>query len=172
MAFSHILGMGVYSSSEAGRYIAAFAPLVPLMYLDTAVDSILKGLGQQVYCMKVNILDAGLSLILVLTLVPRFGIWGYVACVYITETVNAALSISRMLAVTKIRFLLRWVTVPGLSSLAACSSVRLLTSFMHTSLPMPLQIAFTVLVYAILLILSRSVSRTDIRYVKKMLLRT
>ncbi len=172
LAFSHILGMGVYSSSEAGRYIAAFAPLVPLMYLDTAVDSILKGLGQQVYCMKVNILDAGLSLILVLTLVPRFGIWGYVACVYITETVNAALSISRMLAVTKIRFLLRWVAVPGLSSLAACSGVRLFTSFLHTSLQLPLQIAFTVVVYATLLILSRSVSRTDIRYVKKMLLRT
>ena len=172
LAFSHALGMGVYDSSEAGRYIAAFAPLVPLMYLDTSVDSILKGLGQQVYCMKVNILDAGLSLILVLTLVPRFGIWGYVACVYITETVNAALSISRMLAVTKIRFLLRWVAVPGLSALAACSGVRLLTSFLHTSLPMPLQIGLTILIYVILLILSRSITRLDIQYAKKMLLRT
>lgn len=172
LAFSHALGTGVYDSAEAGRYIAAFAPLVPLMYLDTSVDSILKGLGQQVYCMKVNILDAGLSLILVLTLVPHFGIWGYVACVYITETVNAALSISRMLAVTKIRFRLRWVAVPALSVLAACTGVRLLTSFMHLVPPMPVQIAAAAVMYIILLLAFRSISRSDIQYAKKMLLHT
>ena len=142
------------------------------MYLDTSVDSILKGLGQQVYCMKVNILDAGLSLILVLTLVPHFGIWGYVACVYITETVNAALSISRMLAVTKIRFRLRWVAVPALSVLAACTGVRLLTSFMHLVPPMPVQIAAAAVMYIILLLVFRSISRSDIQYAKKMLLHT
>lgn len=172
LAFSHTLGMSVYDSTEAGRYIAAFAPLVPLMYLDTSVDSILKGLGQQVYCMKVNILDAGLSLILVLTLVPRFGIWGYVVCVYITETVNAALSISRMLAVTKIRFRFSWAAVPGLCIMLSCTGVRLLTSFMHIGSPSSVQIALTVLIYVILLVLFRSVSRNDIQYAKKMLLHT
>lgn len=172
LAFSHILGISVYDSAEAGRYIAAFAPLVPLMYLDTSVDSILKGLGQQVYCMKVNILDAGLSLILVLTLVPRFGIWGYVVCVYITETVNAALSISRMLAVTKIRFQLSWAAVPGLSVLLSCTGVRLSTSFLHNVPHSGVQIALTIFIYVILLILFGSVSRRDIQYAKKMLLRT
>ncbi len=172
LAFSHTLGMSVYDSAEAGRYIAAFAPLVPLMYLDTSVDSILKGLGQQVYCMKVNILDAGLSLILVLTLVPRFGIWGYVVCVYITETVNAALSISRMLSVTKIRFRSSWAAVPGLSILLSCTGVRLLTSFMHISSPSSVQIALTVFIYVILLVLFRSISRSDIQYAKKILLHT
>lgn len=172
LAFSHTLGMSVYDSAEAGRYIAAFAPLVPLMYLDTSVDSILKGLGQQVYCMKVNILDAGLSLILVLTLVPCSGIWGYVVCVYITETFNAALSISRMLSVTKIRFRFSWAVIPGLSILLSCTGVRLLTSFMHIGFPNSVQIALTVLIYVILLILFRSVSCSDIQYAKKMLLHT
>jgi len=172
LAFSHTLGISVYDSAEAGHYIAAFAPLVPLMYLDTSVDSILKGLGQQVYCMKVNILDAGLSLILVLTLVPRLGIWGYVVCVYITETVNAALSISRMLAVTKIRFRFSWCAVPGLSILLSCTGVRLLASFMHIGSPSSVQIALTVLIYVILLVLFRSVSHSDIQYAKKMLQHT
>lgn len=172
LAFSHTLGMSVYDSAEAGRYIVAFAPLVPLMYLDTSVDSILKGLGQQVYCMKVNILDAGLSLILVLTLVPHFGIWGYVVCVYITETVNAALSISRMLAVTKIRFRFSWVVIPGLAVLLSCTGMRLFTSFLHTAPCGSVQIAVTVLIYVFLLILFGSVSRADLRYAKKMLLHT
>ncbi len=172
LAFSHTLGMGVYSSAEAGRYIAAFAPLIPLMYLDTSVDSILKGLGQQVYCMKVNILDAGLSLILVCTLIPHFGIWGYVICVYITETVNAALSISRMLAVTKIRFRLRWVGIPALSVLTACTGIRLLGAYMHMVPPTPVQIAVTVFIYVFLLLAFRSISRSDLKYAKKMLLRT
>jgi stage V sporulation protein B len=35
-----------------------FAPLVPIMYVDTVVDSMLKGLGEQVSSMRFNIIDA------------------------------------------------------------------------------------------------------------------
>ena len=115
-AFGSELGVSLYKSAEAGRYIVIMAPLVPVMYLDTAVDSMLKGLSQQVYCMRVNILDACLSLLLVLTLVPRMGVGGYILCVYITEIVNAALSLSRLLSVTGLRS--GSVSLPGFSFMA------------------------------------------------------
>ena len=47
------------------EYIKLLAPLIPLMYLDGSVDSMLKGLGQQVYSMRVNILDSLLSVVLI-----------------------------------------------------------------------------------------------------------
>ena len=96
LSFGEALGEKIYSSADAGAYAKLIAPLIPVMYLDTAVDCVLKGIGEQVYCMKVNIIDAALSLILVLTVLPRFGLYGYIFCVYLTEIVNFIMSITKM----------------------------------------------------------------------------
>ncbi len=101
-AFSEFLGVGVYGSAEAGKYIKFTAAMVPVMYLDMATDAMLKGLGEQVYSMRVNIIDSASSLILVLILVPKFGIGGYVASVYFCEGLNCVLSMLRLKKVTKI----------------------------------------------------------------------
>ena len=45
----------IYPGTDAGRYIRLLAPLIPVMYIDTTVDSMLKGLGEQLYCMTVSI---------------------------------------------------------------------------------------------------------------------
>jgi stage V sporulation protein B len=97
------------------------------MYLDTSVDSILKGLGHQLYSMIINIADATLSVILVRMLLPRFGIMGYIATVYFTESVNAALSITKLLLVTKTRVrVLDWIAKPILAAIISCCAVRLI----------------------------------------------
>ena len=101
--FSYELGKVIYPASDAGVYIKMIAPLIPIMYLDTSVDAMLKGLGEQVYSMGVNIVDSMLSVILVIILLPKFGITGYIMTVYFTETVNATLSITRLLQVSKIK---------------------------------------------------------------------
>ena len=98
--FAYELGNTIYPDTDAGRYIRMIAPLIPVMYLDTATDALLKGLGQQVYSMGVNIVDSLLSVILVIVLLPKFGIEGYVMTVYFTELINATLSITRLLLVT------------------------------------------------------------------------
>ena len=93
--WSDWLGMSLYKNAEVGGFIRAMVPLVPVMYLDTVIDCVLKGLGEQVYSMKVNILDAAVSALLVWLLVPGFGITGYAATIYIAELLNFALSIAR-----------------------------------------------------------------------------
>ncbi|OLA56794.1 MAG: hypothetical protein BHW37_05410, partial [Firmicutes bacterium CAG:272_52_7] len=90
---SYDLGMAVYGSTYAGRCIRVLAPLIPVMYLDTAVDSALKGIGEQVYTMKVNIADAFISVIAVWLLVPLLGLDGYIAVIFISEIFNFDLSI-------------------------------------------------------------------------------
>ena len=77
LVFSEELGYLFYSSYEAGRYIAVLALVVPIMYLDHVSDAILKGIGEQVYSMLVNISDAVLSIVLVIVLIPRMGVFGY-----------------------------------------------------------------------------------------------
>lgn len=129
MCFSYELSNTVYPTANAGKYILMIAPLIPVMYLDTSVDGILKGLGEQVYCMGVNIVDALLSVILVWLLLPKMGITGYILTVYFTETVNAALSIARLFTVTKVRpRIFQWVITPLISIILSCSAARFMAS--------------------------------------------
>ena len=103
ICFAEPLGILIYQSREAAGYIRLFASLVPVMYLDTTVDGMLKGLGQQMHSMFYNIVDASLSVFLVWTLMPEIGIYGYVVCVFVTELINLACSLSRLLNVTNAR---------------------------------------------------------------------
>lgn len=119
-AFSDAFGSVVYNSSGAGKYVLLLAPLVPIMYLDTATDSILKGMGEQVFCMKVNMFDSFVSVLIVFLAVPRFGIYGYIAEILFCEVMNTAMSISRLVKKTKFRINIS-KALPLFSSLAFLS---------------------------------------------------
>lgn len=100
LLFSEELGLILYKSSEVGKYVRAFVLLTPLMYLDNVTDGMLRGLGEHMYCMRVSIADAALSVILLWSLLPRFGIAGYIFAVYLTEAFNFLLSLSRLYRVS------------------------------------------------------------------------
>lgn len=94
------LGDLLYHSSAAGCYIKIFAPMVLFLYLDAVVDGMHKGLGQQVACVRYNTLTNVLDVIGLYTLLPRFGVAGYVLTYAVSHLVNFFLSIRRLLLVT------------------------------------------------------------------------
>lgn len=126
-AFAGELGQTLYRSAEAAKYLLLLAPLIPVMYLDTAVDSMLKGLGEQIFTMKVNVLDALISVCAVSLLVPRMGILGYVAVIILSEMINFGFSLWRLKRVTgvKPRFL-RQLLLPLWGVLGAMALSRLI----------------------------------------------
>ena len=101
--FADKLGVRIYSSPEAGDYLRPLAPLIPIMYTDMVADGCLKGLGQQLWCMGINLLDALLGVLLVWQVLPVFALKGYICIIYFNECLNFALSIMRLRKVTKIR---------------------------------------------------------------------
>ena len=101
--FADKLGVRIYSSPEAGDYLRLLAPLIPIMYTDMVADGCLKGLGQQLWCMGINLLDALLGVLLVWQVVPVFALKGYICIIYFNECLNFALSIMRLRKVTRIR---------------------------------------------------------------------
>ncbi len=130
LGFSHEIGHAFYPGTEAGRQLSYIAPLIPVMYLDSAVDAMLKGLGEQVHCMKINIADSALSLLLVFLLLPSLGLRGYFIVLYVCELVNAALSLCRLLSVTGLRLSpLRLVAKPVLAVILATAAVRFFSAF-------------------------------------------
>lgn len=136
--FAEPLGHRLYGSAEAGAYITALAVVVPLMYFDHVTDAMLKGIGEQVYSMWVNISDSLLSILLVALLLPRFGIYGYVAVIICMEGYNLALSFWRL--GRRIPFSLtvgRTVVLPLSASLGAGVLTHCLFSPNGSTVPLP-----------------------------------
>lgn len=104
LALGERLGTVLYSSPDAGAFIRLFALIVPVMYLDMLADGCLKGLGEMMFCMYVNIADAGLSALLVWLLLPRWGLAAYLFVICFTEAFNFALSLWRLRRVSGLRF--------------------------------------------------------------------
>lgn len=170
ISYSGELGLVIYPHTETARYIRLLAPLIPVMYLDTTVDSMLKGLGDQVYCMAVNILDSLLSVFLVWFLLPRFGIMGYVITIYATEFVNFTFSATRLIEKSgMLPKLIKWVSKPLLCIVGATCMARVLFSFVTLpfllgGLRLTVHIATTALLYLLLAVVTFSIDREDIRW--------
>ena len=95
-ALAPLIGEGLYSSPDCAGYIRLLCPLVPAMYIDTVVDGCLKGLGQQVWSMGINILDAALGVVLVYCLLPGGALGAYIGIIYFNELLNLTLSALRL----------------------------------------------------------------------------
>lgn len=130
--FGREMGLAVYGSESVGNLICVAAPLIPVMYTDMAVDCVLKGIGEQLACMKINIIDSASSLMLVMLLVPIFGLRGYIASVYFCEILNFVLSL-RLLgrSVGSIAISSRYIVAPMLISLFSLACVRLLVTYLN-----------------------------------------
>lgn len=127
------LGYLLYESVDAGRYLQWFAPLIPMLYLDCIVDGMHKGLGQQVYCVRVNTLTNLMDVIFLFLTLPRYGIAGYYFTYFFTHLVNFCLSLMRLVKLTGAdpggRFLLATAAI-------VCSCIWFVRRFIPTS-PMP-----------------------------------
>lgn len=161
LCLSEEIGNVFFEDGSAVKYLLLVAPLIPVMYLDTSVDSILKGLGHQFYCMIINIVDASLSVILVWVLLPKYGIMGYIVTVYFTEIINATLSITKLLCVTKIRFkTFDWILKPIISIITSAAIIRFflykLGVFAQSRLDIAIHVCAIACVYIVALILVRA----------------
>lgn len=145
-AFSEELGYVIYDTYEAGKYICFLAPVIPLMYLDHVTDSMLKGIGEHVYSMWINIIDSFLSVILVWVLIPIFDISGYAMVIILMELFNFSFSYLRLRK--RIDFSFNAVSsllIPFAASLAAVSLAKSAFIFrgrVATPLWLVMQIAF------------------------------
>ena len=110
--FADNLGAAVYNSAEAGDYIKIFALLTPVIYMDMVTDGMLKGLGQHMYSMAFNIMDAAISVTLVYAILPRAALSGYIAIICFTECFNFALSIRRLGKITELKIQIRNIFLP------------------------------------------------------------
>ena len=95
------LCQGLYGSAEAGIYLRWFAPLAVMLYCDTVTDAMIKGLGQQKASVRYNICTNVMDVCLLYVLLPEYGISGYFFSFLITHAINFALSIRRLILISR-----------------------------------------------------------------------
>ena len=170
MAFSGEFGRIIYKSEEVGFYIKIFAPLIMAMYCDSVVDGMLKGLNEQLSSMRYNVVDSFVSVVLVYSLIPVIGIAGYVIVIYVSELLNAYLSLRRLVKVSGFHLDIKnWVIKPALGAAAAMAAVRTCIHFLGgealSGLDLTIAIVCAALAYFILLLLLECVTRSDFKLI-------
>lgn len=117
--FSGELGLALYHSAEIGLYLRVLGPLAPCMYLESMVDGILRGLGEQMATFRYSVTDSVLRIAGVVVLAPRFGMWGFLFVMIFSNLFTCTLNLWRLLKVTGIRPAWGQLAVKPLAALAA-----------------------------------------------------
>ncbi|MBQ3065292.1 MAG: polysaccharide biosynthesis protein [Clostridia bacterium] len=176
LAYANILGTLLYQSTEICAYLHALAALVPVMYLDTMVDAVLKGLDLQIASMRYNIMDAAFCVLCAYILLPHLGILGYILLLYASEIFNLALSIGKMLSVTGLRLpVLRLCGGPVIAVIGASALTELFfriipITFDFAVIDLITRILVMIIFYGTLLFLLGCIGKNDIRVFFSLLL--
>ncbi len=142
---SDVLCVGLYQSHLAGKYLAAYALLTPMLYCDAIIDAINKGLGLQKICVRINIFTAALDVLGLYLLLPKWGMQGYFISFFLTHLINAGLSLGLLLKRTGVHIRPH---IPILTVTAMLSACYLAAGFSH---PVAKVAVFLLLVYSFLL---------------------
>ena len=110
----------LYQDPEAGSYICVLGPVMPFMYLESMVDGVLKGLGEQLAGFRYSVWDSTLRIGAILLVLPRWGMPGLLGIMIFSNIFLCALNTHRMLEVSGMRARWgRWFVWPVLTFLPA-----------------------------------------------------
>ncbi len=171
LRFSNEFGMIIYKDMQIGAYIKILAPLILIIYLDTVVDAMLKGLDKQVNSMFYNITDSIFSIILVIILIPKFGLEGMLFTIFAGKIFNMLLSLNKILKETTIKFMfINWIFKPFCATIGSCTIVKFLSvkilGYSSSALVLIINIVLSLAIYYVILRLISCLKKKDILFFK------
>lgn len=153
--FAYDLGEILYGSKDVGFLLRVLAPLMPIMYLESIVDGMLKGLNQQMRSLWYSVLDSVTRILLIFVLVPSKGMGGFLFIMVLSNVLTSYLNLQRLLTVTNMRMLWgEWVVKPLIAVAAAISGWMLLQNVWTVTAPVWRVITGAGLISVVFLLLS------------------
>lgn len=161
------IGILVYKSADVGFLLCALAPIVPLMYLDSVADGILKGLDLQHFTFRTSVSDSSLRILLIVLLLPRWGIYAFLGIMYFSNLLTCLLHIGKLKRVCGLSTnWLNSVIMPICFALLSVVSTNAAVSLLQ----IPSDLVYIILLcvisiplYMLLLFLFKIISADDIR---------
>ena len=167
--FSGELGTAIYGNTDVGGYLRLLSVLIPLIYLDTVTDGMLRGLGEHLYTMRINILDSLISVLLIYVLLPRYAVMGYIVIIYFTEVFNFSFSLHRLIKETHLRLPLLCIVKSVAAAVGAVNGSALLLrllgfSLLPETLSLTVHILLTAAFYLALLYAFDCLGKSDVKW--------
>jgi stage V sporulation protein B len=135
------LMLSLYRSAEAATLLLALAPILPLLYLDSIADALLKGIGRQKLCLYVEIADSVLRLSLTLWLVPRLGLRGLILVISVSTLLTCLARVYALLRACALRsnalLAVTHASLPSIVSAAAACLAGLAAASLPDLPPLP-----------------------------------
>ena len=170
--FGKDLSLIIYNDVVPGIYISVLAPILPLMYLDSVVDGMLKGLNEQVSYLTYNLIDSIMRVTLTYFLLPIFGLNGVIIVIFASEILNSTLSIAKLMKVTKLKMeFMRWIVKPIISIAMPGLFIYIFNEYITNVIQdvvfrFIVEISVTIIFYIVFLILLKAIEKEDIIWLK------
>ncbi len=159
-------GILFYNDREVGHLIKALAPIVPLMYLDSISDGILKGLDQQNFTFRTAVSDSTIRIILILLVLPFFGMKGFIGIMYFSNALTCFLNVGRLIKVSGATFrTTEEIILPLLLSVSLPLVIKNIIILLNLSglVYIILVSATAIAIYFLLLLFFGTIKREDIK---------
>ena len=107
------ISMIIYNDTDVGGIIKTLSPIIPFMYLESVTAGLLKGLDCQLDMLYYNTFDSILRITAVLTVLPFFGIKGYLGIMIVSNIFTCSLSAVCLFRSAQIKpDMVNWLLVP------------------------------------------------------------
>ena len=160
------IGNLIYNDNQVGFLLRALSPIIPFMYLDSISDGILKGLDQQLFSFRTAISDSVIRIILILLLVSKTGLNGFILIMYFSNFLTCFLNVNRLLKLTNSKLIiLNEIIIPLISAFFSVYICEFLLVFLNLKTPIIHTVILSILslsVYLFLLFVSGSVKKDDV----------
>lgn len=173
ISYGNELGFILYKSDTVGPMLRTLAIIVPFSYIEVMCDGILKGLDEQLSCLKYTLLDSICRILLVYLVVPFKGIYALLGIIIMSSLFTSTLNFNKLLSLINVKFhLIDWLIKPGIAAAFASTYSRLIINFffryrLGLTTKTLLGIFLIFLMYIPLLFAIKTISAQDITWLKK-----
>lgn len=159
-----------YSNLDVSFYIKYLAPLIPFMYLESAIVGIMQGLNEQKKALKYSLIDSLIRISLICIILPYKGIKGFLFVMYVSNIVTSFLNATRVLKISNTKINLKTCIIkPFLSAVASLSLCKIISIYIiieNSILDLLLKICIISFTYICILFLFGIIKKDDLKTIK------
>lgn len=171
--YGNELGFILYKSEEIGPLLQILSLVVPFIYVETIADGILKGLNQQVSCLKYSIFDSITRVILIYFLLPIKGVNAFIGITMLSCIFTSTLNFNKLLETTHLKLKpINWLLKPAIAAaFSGCYSRLIINRLLRYSFGLTMKttlgIGLSLLIYLPILFLVQTLSLEDLDWLKR-----
>jgi hypothetical protein len=144
--------------------------IAPFIYIEMVSDGILKGLGEQMSCLKYSMVDSIFRISMIYFIIPYKGLTAFIGIMIVSNIITSLLNFNKLIQVTNIKIeVSKWILKPFIAALATTLLSKTMYRYLFFSGGYQTQgvifsIAIAMMLYATFLVLIESISTEDIKW--------